>query len=114
MEPTKATRTIEHVIRLLVARDYEALLLFAPSPGINANDLRSAAAQYFAQLIFPPIALEQLMNVVEVLNLQPKTWYVGIDMWTQEEGRSDLTLEMHFQEAAGDFYSVKIDGLHVL
>jgi hypothetical protein len=114
METTKAARTVERVMRLLAKKDYESLLRFAPLSDVTADELKIAVEEYPAELMFPPVAIESLMDVVEVRDSHPRSWYVGVDLWTKEEGRSDLTLEMHLREAPGDFYSVEIDGLHVL
>jgi hypothetical protein len=46
--------------------------------------------------------------------MNPKCWSVNLPLWTKEEGRSDLTLQMHFTESDGALYAVEIDDLHVL
>jgi len=43
----------------------------------------------------------------------PKTWWVVIDLWTSEEGRSDLSMEASGREIVGDIV-VQVDGVHVL
>jgi hypothetical protein len=44
---------------------------------------------------------------------QPRTWAVALDLWTAEEGRSDLTLSATVT-AVGHNIDVEIDDLHVL
>ena len=44
---------------------------------------------------------------------EPGTWFVVVDLWTLEEGRSDLSLEATVREA-GDRIDLTIDDLHVL
>jgi hypothetical protein len=43
----------------------------------------------------------------------PGTWSVVVDLWTAEEGRSDLSMEATVREV-GDRVEVTIDGIHVL
>jgi len=40
-------------------------------------------------------------------------WWVIVPLWTQEEGRSDLSLEATVRERDGQI-SVEIDNIHVL
>lgn len=57
----------------------------------------------------------------------PRTWamsvarrddgrsvFVAIEMWTRQEGRSDLTLELVLQQSAAGSNGVEFQGLHVL
>jgi hypothetical protein len=53
------------------------------------------------------------MNAVEVKNAQPKKWSIAMPLWTHEEGRSDLTMEMTIIEKANGF-AIELDDLHVL
>jgi hypothetical protein len=43
----------------------------------------------------------------------PGTWFVVVDLWTAEEGHSDLSMEATVREV-GDGVVVTIDDLHVL
>jgi hypothetical protein len=40
--------------------------------------------------------------------------HVAAPLWTAEEGRSDLTLELRLIEFAPEAYEVEIEDLHVL
>jgi hypothetical protein len=42
----------------------------------------------------------------------PKRWSVRFDLWTADEGRSDLTLELTVEET--DPLKIELDDLHVL
>jgi hypothetical protein len=52
--------------------------------------------------------------VVEIDNAVPEAWSVYLDLWTAEEGRSDLTLELTLRDSPAGIYSVELDDLHVL
>ena len=43
----------------------------------------------------------------------PGTWFVVVDLWTAEEGRSDLSMEATVREV-GDGVEVEVDDIHVL
>ena len=53
------------------------------------------------------------MDVIEVKNAQPRRWSIAMPLWTQEEGRSDLTLEITVIEQQNDFL-VELDDIHIL
>ena len=60
----------------------------------------------------PPDALTNL-DVIEVEDSVPKQWSVRADLWTKEEGRSDLTLELTLLSDGGGLVA-EIDNIHVL
>ncbi len=63
----------------------------------------------------PSEASLQKLDVVEVKGAVPRRWGVRVDLWTAEEGRSDLTLELTLVEGdGGGEPAVEIDDLHVL
>ena len=45
--------------------------------------------------------------------VKPPRWSVRMDLWTAEEGRSDLSLELTIIES-GRGYTVELDDIHVL
>jgi hypothetical protein len=62
----------------------------------------------------PSAPIGELLDVVEIRNSTPRSWNVNLPLWTKEEGKSDLTLQMCFIDSGNDLYSVEIDDLHVL
>jgi hypothetical protein len=114
MHAAKAKRTAELVMGCVVAQDFDRLLRIAPSSRVTAAELKEALAEYRRRPVMPAAPLEELLDAVEVAGSRPKSWSVNLPLWTEEEGRSDLTLEMRFTESEADTYSVEIDDLHVL
>ena len=104
---------MDRVIRLLAEEKYSDLSLLA-SKRLTADELRTAANEYPYKIVYPTVPLESLTDTVKVTNSDPKRWSVVIDLWTEEEGRSDLSLELELSESDGEYYGVEIDGLHVL
>ena len=114
MHPPKTKGTIEAVLRRLVARDFDALLQLAPRSRVTAEEVSEAVTEYGRRPVMPAVPVEELWDVVEVRDSHPRTWSINLPLWTEEEGRSDLTLEMRFTESETELYSVEIDDLHVL
>jgi len=54
------------------------------------------------------------LDVNEIEGAIPRAWWVLVDLWTVEEGRSDLTLEIRLTDTGGELYDIEINNLHVL
>jgi hypothetical protein len=114
MHTAKAKRTTEAMLRCVVAQDFDALLRLAPRSRLTAEKVREAVTEYGRRPVMPPAPIEELWDVVAVRGSHPQSWSVNLPLWTEEEGRSDLTLAMQFTDSEAEFYSVEIDDLHVL
>ncbi len=114
MIPAKAKKTTEAVLRHLVSGDTEGLLRLASKSRLSAEEVRGAITSYGRRLVVPAEPLEKLIDAVEVTGALPRCWSVNLPLWTEEEGRSDLTLEMHFTDSSSELYEVTIEDLHVL
>jgi hypothetical protein len=104
---------VARVIALLAARRYEDLELLTKGTRLSAAEMERAIKEYGRELVQPPDDVWRLSDAVEVRNSQPRRWSIDIPLWTREEGRSDLTLEMTVIERQGG-YIVELDGIHVL
>jgi hypothetical protein len=53
------------------------------------------------------------LDIVRIAGSVPPAWSVRANLWTKEEGRSDLTLELTIRQVENS-YEVELDDLHVL
>jgi hypothetical protein len=53
------------------------------------------------------------MEVAAVREVKPPRWSIIMPLWTAEEGRSDLSLELTLVEN-GETTNVELDDIHVL
>ena len=109
----KLIEPVNQVIELLVAAKYADLEKLTHGVRLTANEIAKAVTDYGRKLILPPHDGLRLMNVIEVKNTDPKRWSIVMPLWSKEEGRSDLTLEMTAIECASSF-SIELDDIHVL
>ena len=114
LDQPKLQRTLARVGELAVAGDYEALERLTKGRRLAAEELREAVNDYGRRLVSPPEGGWTGRSIVEIEGAEPESWSVYVDLWTVEEGRSDLTLELTIRETAGDLYDVEIENLHVL
>lgn len=105
---------VVQLLRWLVAGDYASIERTTKGIRLSAALLRLAVADYGQTLIMPPASSLDQLDVIEVKGSDPRTWSVRVDLWTAEEGRSDLSLECTLIDLAGDRLDVEVDNLHVL
>lgn len=106
--------TIVRLLHWLVAGDYVAIERATRGIRLSAALLQQAVVDYGRTLIMPPASALNVLDVIEVDASSPRAWSVRVDLWTAEEGRSDLSLECTLVDCPGDFLGVEVDNLHVL
>ena len=81
----------------------------------SADDLRHAIASYGCTLVIPPdeVLEEELLREAVPIRGEGGSWALVADLWTVEEGRSDLSVELT-AEALPERIRVSIDDLHVM
>jgi hypothetical protein len=105
---------VREVVTLLSRGDYYALERLTAGERLSASELAQAVRGYPATLRAPPSWEAVPLDVVPVTSANSPTWSVVVPLWTVEEGRSDLSLELTVQQRPDGGYNVGIDDLHVL
>lgn len=103
----------QRLLTLLANKAYDELERRCGGERLSASDLRSVIAQYGRTLVPPPSDFGELMDITRVAGDGAPCWMVAVPVWTQEEGRSDLTLEFSLT-LEGERTLLTIDDLHVL
>ncbi len=80
---------------------------------LTADDLRAVIRNYGRKIVPPPAGAYIGLDAVQVKGAVVPTWSIRAPLWTSEEGRSDLTLEMTITLGTGS-PRVVLDDLHVL
>lgn len=105
-----------HIVTQLVDRlvrgEYSQVLLSAPSSRMSARELEAAVVEYGRRLVSPPHY--ELVNVLRVASAERPTWSLVVPLFTEEEGRSDLSLELTVSESEKGCYEISVDDLHAL
>ena len=102
---------LSEVVRAFVRGDYElseGVPSVEPVPAAKARQFSKYVADYGATLIELPEATWETSCAQWMGN----RWEVLVDLWTKEEGRSDLVLHMDVTES-GDGYRFKVHLLYV-
>jgi hypothetical protein len=101
------------VVDLLVREDYDSLAQRCAKSRLTPSDLRAVIRDYGRKLASPPIDAYEGLDAVQVKGAAVPTWSVRVPLWTEEEGRSDLTLDLTIALGQGAA-AVELDDLHVL
>jgi len=105
---------MRQIVRWLVDRDFEAIEKYSRGRRLSADMIRGAVDDYGRTLIMPPDATFSNLDVIEVQTAAVPTWSVRVDLWTKEEGLSDLSLECTVIDSGGKELDAEMDNLHVL
>ena len=110
----KLKATVRRVVSMLAQGDYDALERLTHGTRLTAAEMAESVREYGGRLVLPPDDVFDNLDVVEVKGVQPGELSVNVSLWTAEEGRSDLTLELTLRESGKEIYDVEIDNIHVL
>lgn len=105
--------TVRNLVQLLVSGEYDTLEQETKGIRLSAEQIQQALKEYGRHLRMPPEETFNSLDVLEVTGSMPRTWSVRCDLWTHEEGRSDLSLELTLIDE-GTVARVEIDNIHVL
>ena len=110
--PEGALHAIEDAVRAVVAHDEQRLREIAA----DAGDLYVWARRYGSydsvELVMPPGSVETWP--LDVCDVDDGSKHIIVDMWTEQEGRSDLSLELALRQAAPGGWETRVLNLHVL
>lgn len=112
----KLVRTLQHVVELLVNREYDQLERISGGRRLKAEYIQAGVEDYGRTLVSPPESAFQSANVVEIeTSTEIPQYSVRFYLHTQEEGRSDLELQATLidDDVESDLMTVEIDGILV-
>lgn len=96
----------------LVSDNLAALVADGRIGRLTETEIRAAIAEYGRTLVVPPeTALHSADEYPQ--NSAPNQSWIDVPLWTEEEGRSDLTLSLIATKRGGT-YELRIQDLHVL
>ncbi len=107
---------LETVVRGFVTKlaggDYKAVVAECCASRLSSDDIREVIIGYGKTFIAPPIDAYRELDAVPVRDTAAPTWSVRAPLWSEEEGRSDLELQLTISQR-GDQCVIEIDDLLV-
>ncbi|MBI4933667.1 MAG: hypothetical protein HY828_07300 [Actinobacteria bacterium] len=101
------------VVDLLVRGEFSVVEALTRSCKLTAAELEEAVLVYGRTLVPPPNGYWQVLDIIAVDEADVPTYSVVAPLWTEEEGRSDLSLVLTMTEFAPGLFATQIDGLYV-
>ena len=105
-------KTVRHIVDLIAIQRYDLVLKVCSSSRLTEADLEHAMNEYGVHAMLAPEDADQYIEAVAIKDSLVPTWSLWAPLWTQEEGRSDLILELTIAIHA-THADVELDNLHV-
>jgi hypothetical protein len=107
---------VRKIVELLVAKDYAEIERISNGVRVPAMDIEKTICRYGRTLIEPPPEAFRNFDAFQLDETSDNlpAWAVSFDLWSKEEGLSDLTLELTIRFTESKEMAVEIDDLHVL
>lgn len=101
------------IANLIAERQYILVLQMSSRSRLTAADIEKVIDDYGRTFVQLPANFGEYLDAVVIEGRSRPTWSVQVPLWTLEEGRSDLTLELTVTEEI-DGPSIELDDLRVL
>lgn len=105
--------TMRNLVALLADKRYSDLIRKCSSSRIAAEEMEAAVGSYGRTIVQLAEEGLRIIDSVEVQNGECQAWSVVVPLFTREEGRSDLSLELTLTETQAGVFSVEPDDLRV-
>lgn len=107
--------TAARIVADLLARGaYDEVVAITRGERLTADELKRAILDYGRTPTPLPDEAWALLDVVQLASASPPRFSVQVPMWTAEEGRSDLTIDLELTELAPFVYETALMDIHVL
>lgn len=105
-----ATRKVSNLIS---DGQYAGAVQACSSSRLTDADIAGIIRDYGRTFVRLPLEFSEYLDVVAIESRSRPTWSIRAPLWTLEEGRSDLTLELTVTDEA-DGPSIELDDLKVI
>jgi hypothetical protein len=113
MMPAPVRAALERVVSLLVAGRFDELERLDRGGRMKADEWRRRVKEYGRTLVQPPRADLETADIVPLQGSGNRAWSVRYPLWTREEAKSDLSVELTVRYNGGDDVDIEIDDLRV-
>ncbi|MBN2569090.1 MAG: hypothetical protein JXB42_06635 [Deltaproteobacteria bacterium] len=103
---------VQNIVQLLVNEEFQKIETLTAGIRLSANEIRTAIYEYGCTLILPPPSEYKTLDIIRIKDETASSWSVRMNLWTQEEGKSDLSIELTIKEEDG-VSVVEFDDIHV-
>jgi hypothetical protein len=112
-ENQRIQATTQQIVKMLVDQDYSEIANLTNCHRLNAEQIAEAISEYGCSLIMPPESTFSNLDVIKIESENSSQWSVNVNLWTIEEGESDLTLELTLIENGKEILKTEVDNIQV-
>src|SRR2546430_679843 len=111
--PPRFRPVIEDVVRRMAEGDWDGLVRDGTAPRVKTGEELAYWVRQEGTRLVPLPSEAWDASEHGRIGVELQTWWVVVPLWTEKEGRSDLSLEATIRERS-DRLSIEIDDIHVL
>jgi hypothetical protein len=101
------------IVDLLVHEKYQDIENITGGNRLSSSDIKHAIQEYGHNVIAPPLSAFDSMDCVSIQGTPFSSWSVRMNLWTSDEGKSDLSIDATISEQ-DDGISLILEDIHVL
>ncbi|MDA3873596.1 MAG: hypothetical protein PF795_06520 [Kiritimatiellae bacterium] len=105
---------VKEIVEAISIENYQKITEITKNKRITSRQVKSEIEEYGRTICVPNQDIFKNIDVVFVENSRPTQYSVRFDLYSLEEGLSDLTLEMSVYISESYDVTTEIDGIHVL
>ncbi|MCC5847773.1 MAG: hypothetical protein JJU29_06720 [Verrucomicrobia bacterium] len=105
---------VKKIVQAISNNNYEKITEITNNQRVSSKVIKSEIEEYGRTICVPNQDVFKNIDIVYVEDSNPNQYSVRFDLYTEEEGLSDLTLEMTFFITESNHVTTEIDGIHVL
>ncbi|MGQ7249270.1 DUF7668 domain-containing protein [Halomonas sp. V046] len=114
MTKNEIERIVRKIVDQLVQKQYSSLEKETDGIRLTSKEISNAVDGYGRNLIQPPNSAFSDIDAIKVDIADADTWSIRFDLWTEQEGRSDLSLEATLIKSADKKIRIELDDIHVM
>ena len=104
-------KELNRIITLLVSKEYEEFTNEIDCQGLSSNDILAIIEDFGETLVVPKLEQLEELNIIDIDEYE---WAIDFDLWTQESGKSDLTIQLTIKRNSDKSLDIKLDDIHIL
>lgn len=111
---TARNEIVRKVVALLAAKNYRELEILSAGIRLTADQIEYAVRDYGRTIIPLPSDGVMLIDYVAIQGAHPPAWSVFVPLFTQEEGRSDLSVDLTLKKSELGSLAIELNDVRVL
>ena len=106
-------RLVANIVTLLANGQFDELERLSNGNRLSSSEMRIKITSYGCHFLPFPDGNFKKIDYIAIVGSTPMRWSVVVPLFTEEEGPSDLSVELTLVELGEYCYAIEIDNIHV-